>query len=407
MPQPIAPTAPLLLRSRQYQDLELHSAYQAIYSLSHQRPVGHEALIRATDSDGRIISPVRLFDMPEEEADVVRLDRLGRALHVENFSRQATPGWLFLNINPHVVMHGSDYGSFFGELLTRCDLPPHRVVVEILEHAIDDVGQLAEAVSFYRELGCLVAIDDFGAGHSNFDRIVRLQPDIVKLDRSLLEEAGPGTLARRILPRLVAMLHEAGALVVMEGVETREQALLTLEANADMVQGYYFSRPNELIPGESAEQRELIAGLQHEFNRHDQQHGLHRRQTLERHTQAFEESLQCLRQGFSQEQAFAPLLAMPGVARCYLLDEEGRQLVENLEADNRPSDPRLLPVNAAEGANWGRKPYFRNAIKSPGKLQVTSPYLSLSGAHMCITLSQSVQCREGTRVICCDLHWED
>ncbi len=395
------------LRRRHYRDLELHSHYQAIYSLSHQRPVGHEALIRASDGDGSPITPPALFALPEEEADVVRLDRLSRALHVENFSRQAAPGWLFLNINPHVVMHGSDYGSFFGELLTRCDLPPHRVVVEILEHAIEDVGRLAEAVAFYRELGCLVAIDDFGAGHSNFDRILRLRPDIVKLDRSLLAEAGPGTLARRILPRLVAMLHEAGAMVVMEGVESREQALLALEANADMVQGFYLSRPDRLIEATHPTQRELIAALQREFTLHDQRHGHRRAQVLELHSRAFAESLRSLSQGMLQQQAFAPLLAMPGVARCYLLDEEGRQLMENFEAEARPGDPRLLPVNTAEGANWGRKPYFRNAIKAPGKLQVTSPYLSLSGAHMCITLSQTVRCRDGLRVICCDLYWED
>lgn len=74
--------------------------------------------------------------------------------------------------------------NIFKYLLQRYQIPAARVVVETIEGAIADEGQLSESVQFYKNLGCLVAIDDFGAGHSNIERIWRLVPDIVKLDRS-------------------------------------------------------------------------------------------------------------------------------------------------------------------------------------------------------------------------------
>src|SRR5690606_3189599 len=90
----------------------------------------------------------------------------------------------------------------------------------------------------------LVAIDDFGAGESNFERVWRLRPDIVKLDRAMITEAAQNPLVQRILPGIVSLVHEAGALVVMEGIETERQALIALKSDVDFVQGFYFLRPS-------------------------------------------------------------------------------------------------------------------------------------------------------------------
>jgi EAL domain-containing protein (putative c-di-GMP-specific phosphodiesterase class I) len=93
-------------------------------------------------------------------------------------------------------------------------------VIEILEQSVKDALQLGEAVQFFRNQGYLIALDDFGAGHSNFDRVWNLQPDIVKLDRSMIMRAGHNMRIRRMMPVMVSLLHEVGSLVLMEGVET-------------------------------------------------------------------------------------------------------------------------------------------------------------------------------------------
>ena len=90
--------------------------------------------------------------------------------------------------------------------------------------------------------GFLVAVDDFGAGHSNLDRLLTLRPDIVKLDRSLIHAHQPD-LRESVMPKLVSLLHEAGMLVVAEGIETEEDLLLAARSGVDFVQGFLFGQP--------------------------------------------------------------------------------------------------------------------------------------------------------------------
>lgn len=227
-----------------YADMTLHSAFQTIISLNHAQPIGYEALVRATKPDGHCVSPIVLFDKVKDEADLVYLDRLCRALHLCNFVKAQQQGLIFLNVNPVVSIRGRCFGSFFEEFLNQVGLSPDRVVIEILEGKVLDDSQLADSIAFYRERGCLVAIDDFGVGHSNFGRIWRIKPHIVKLDRSNLTFARSDKAARRGLPRLVDMLQDAGCQVVMEGIEDEFEAMLALESGADFAQGYYFGRPS-------------------------------------------------------------------------------------------------------------------------------------------------------------------
>jgi len=229
-----------------YAGITLHSAFQAIISFSGAEPVGFEGLVRARRQDGCHMSPIDLFDQAKGEAELVYLDRLCRALHVCNFVRTGEEGLIFLNVNPLVSIRGRYFGSFFQEFLAQVGLSPERIVIEILEGKVLDDKQLADSIAFYREQGCLVAIDDFGAGNSNFGRIWQIKPHIVKLDRSNMAFARSGGAAQRILPRLVEMLQDAGCLVVIEGIEDEFEAEMALESGADFGQGYYFGRPVEL-----------------------------------------------------------------------------------------------------------------------------------------------------------------
>jgi len=91
-------------------------------------------------------------------------------------------------------------------------IAPHRVVIEILESEINDQAYLKDLIKHFRNMGCLIAIDDFGAGHSNFDRIWELEPDIVKIDRSLIKRAAINSKVKRILSGMESLIHEAGSL---------------------------------------------------------------------------------------------------------------------------------------------------------------------------------------------------
>ncbi|MBK1679010.1 EAL domain-containing protein [Rhodocyclus tenuis] len=242
-------------------DLRLNSVFQPIFDAGNGRLISHEALLRPwrrrgmAGDEGRrrggeeAVSPEEVFARSGERGDIVHLDRLCRTLHTINFSwqqqlRGEQQGDLFLNIHPrHLLEVSGDHGSYFESVLRRCGLTPERVVLEILESSVDDLPALQKALANYQRRGYRIAIDDFGRSHSNFDRLWQLQPDIVKLDRSLIVTASDNDRVRRTLPRLVDIIHELDALTVFEGIETQEQLTLARDSGADALQGYLLGRP--------------------------------------------------------------------------------------------------------------------------------------------------------------------
>jgi len=232
--------------SAHYQGMHLASVFQPLFEASSLRAGAHEALLRVHDGAGRALSPASAFAVPVNAAEVVFFDRLCRIVHALNFVAQADPAAeLFLNLSGRHLLSLANgaYGETFERLLAMCGLTPERIVLEVLEARVDDIGHLNEAVEAYRKRGYRVAIDDFGCEHSNFDRLWRLTPDIVKLDRSLIVQGTTNPRARRILPKLVEIIHDLGARVVCEGIETIEQHHLALDAGVDLLQGYFYARP--------------------------------------------------------------------------------------------------------------------------------------------------------------------
>ncbi len=392
-----------------FMGLTMTSAFQPIFSLAHRRPVGHEALLRARSANGDSISPLDVFGMAGTEAETTLLDRLRRALHVRTYLDQRLDNsWLFLNVNPAVVMHGKDYGIFFSDLLERYGFPAHRVVVKILEDSTHDESKLSPAVGYYRDLGCLVAIDDFGSGYSNFERIWGLAPDIVKLDRSILTQAAPKKKVRRVLPSLVSLLHEAGCLVVMEGIESEDEALIAMDADVDFVQGYYFGRPAETLKIESVETCTLMR-LCEQFKNASAEESKAQEARIAAHISEFRTCVAALQADVPFESACTEFVRRAGVARCYLLDPNARQIGRKLtsSAHTAKVDPRFLPLEDVSGAHWFRRPYFRRAIGQPGVVHMSRPYLSLTGMHICVTLAIAIEYGSGNRVVlCCDLDCE-
>ncbi len=388
-----------------FRGLILSTALQPIYSISHKRTVGYEALIRALDPDSASVLPIHLFELPTSDAEALLLDRLCRYLHIQNCSGlEDQLNWLFLNVSPRVVTSGSQTDSFFGELLAKTKLPPHRIVIEIVEQPTDDAERLRETVAYYKQLGCLTAIDDFGAGHSNFERIWNLSPDIVKLDRKLLTRATEDRKARQILNGIVSLLHQSGCLVLLEGVETSDQAMIAIDAGVDFVQGFYFCRPST----ELAQLCNASADFDQLLREYKARHQITRdptRQLVDFFQRDFYKATEQLQTGVTMAQACSKLLSHSTVSRCYLADDKGVQVEDTLISDTeaRSRDPRFKPLESTNKADWYRQQYLQQALAQPGNLHVTAPYLCVTGAYMCVTLSLGFTHESELRVLCCDI----
>lgn len=229
---------------------ELHSHYQPLLRAQDLQPIAHEALLRPRQLGQRgFAAPQHALSSATTPQEAVYLDRLCRVVHAMNFVRQASgQGALFLNVSAqHLQSVSHSHGSTFENLLALCGLRTEHVVLEILESGVEDLQQLQNAVDAWRAHGFRIAMDDFGCQHSNFDRLWQLTPDIVKLDRALIQQAQHHRRAAIILPKLIEMIHDLGAHVVCEGVETSEQHALCLDAGADLLQGYFYARPAAML----------------------------------------------------------------------------------------------------------------------------------------------------------------
>ena len=382
----------------------LTTHFQPIFSLAHRRPVGFEALIRGTDAGGRVYLPAELLAHAPAGVARMQLDRQCRAHHVRSFRRlNDDVSWLFLNVDPHIAVQGHRFGSF-AQMLEENDLSPHRVAVELIETPFDDEKRLVKAVEHYHELGCLVVIDDFGAGYSNFDRIWQLKPDIVKIDREMTRRVTVEPLARRMFAGIIAVLHEAGALVCVEGVETEGEALSATEANADLLQGNFFAAPAPRPPAESASEG-LFTRLFSEFREETAEFRNRRRIRLQPYIAALSDAVFALSAGADRGSAVHALLELDCTERCYLVAADGSQIGASAESERSAAsrDRRLTPIRPVTGTNWQTKPFFRRAIDTPGKVQITRPYLSATGPRLCVTLSYALMLNGSYHVLCVDL----
>ena len=235
----------------QFEGLALSTHFQPIHCAHRGIAVGDEALVR----------PRGLFDSLDRAA-LVRLDWTCRALHLRNYA-VVDPGdrKLFLNVYPSALVDDADGGRSFAELVRFYGLSPERVVLEILESDCGDESALAAAALAHRELGFVIAMEDFGQGRSNFDRIVALRPRIVKMDGAMLSGALGETQSRRMLPTMVRMLRDTGADIAVKGIDSPRAAIAAIEAGASYLQGFHLGAPSRL-PHDENLSRELIESAQ-------------------------------------------------------------------------------------------------------------------------------------------------
>lgn len=235
-----------------FREFILDSAFQPIYEVHSGELFAFEALLRAENTQGQSFSPEAILQIPETKREIVFLDRLCRTVHVFNYLNQATHELpLFLNLDPRHVLAVAHHGLIFEDILRQTGLPAQQVVIELLETASEDFSSLKQAVQNFRNRGFQIAIDDFGRGHANFDRLWDLEPDFVKFDRLLLTSATQDPRLAEVLPKLVDVTKARGTRVLFEGIETEQELALAQTSGGDLLQGFLLGHPHSLCTSHS------------------------------------------------------------------------------------------------------------------------------------------------------------
>ncbi|MDB5887928.1 MAG: hypothetical protein JWM03_800 [Rhodocyclales bacterium] len=389
-----------------WRDLTVSSVFQPIVSFSHSRVVGHEGLVRIAGKSQTTITPPDFFQLVDTTGELLQTDRACRLMHAWN--ARATDGWLFLNLHPALFgrFDADSSARMVAAMVSATGIPAHRCIIEVVEEAVTDRVRLEEGTAALRALGLGLALDDFGAGHSNFDRVWRIQPDVVKLDRSFAVRTEHDEMARRVLPRLVSMLHETGSLVLLEGIETLDQALIAMDSDIDFGQGWFFARPAADTLRDSSAVAPALDALWARYENHIRAHEDAHHERIAPYLNAIGYAGVLLASGVPLHNAALGFLDQPAAECFYLLDAEGRQVGTNISAREQRGKGVLRELGQMPGARWSRRPYFRRALQHPGKPQVTRPYVSISSGNTCVTVSAHIRMNGNEHVICGDVDWE-
>lgn len=215
-------------------------AYQPIVVASDHSVFGYEALLRSTEPS--LPHPGAVLDAAERLGRLDDVGRRVRSLAAATLASFAPNSAMFVNLHCHdlldptLLMKASPLSSV-----------AHRVVLEITERASLDVVPDAQAtLRELRNMGFRIAVDDLGAGYAGLTSFVVLDPQIVKLDMSLVRDVDKSSMKEKIVRSMTALCKDLGMLVVAEGVETSSEHDLLVDAGCDLLQGYLLGRPTQL-----------------------------------------------------------------------------------------------------------------------------------------------------------------
>lgn len=212
--------------------------FQPIMDISRNNPVGFEALCRFQSEPYR--PPNLWFDDAETVGLQADLEVSVIEAALENLKHLPEDVYLSVNASPATVEAGR-LGAVFEPYA------PHRIVLEVTEHAeITNTELLLDELMVLRGRGIRLAVDDAGAGYSGLQQIVRLQPDIIKLDISLTTGLDTDVVRRSLAAALVGFADQTGAKIVAEGIETKGELTALNDLGVPLGQGYLLGKPADL-----------------------------------------------------------------------------------------------------------------------------------------------------------------
>ncbi|GAA2390381.1 putative bifunctional diguanylate cyclase/phosphodiesterase [Dactylosporangium salmoneum] len=222
--------------------------YQPIVALPHGEIAGVEALIRWHHPELGFMSPADFIPVAERNGQIVEL---GAWILLEACSQAATwmatlgsaaPGKVSVNVSARQLAE-PDFAEVVAAVLAATGLPADRLAIEVTETAVFGGGRAIEALDAVHRLGVRIALDDFGTGHSSLGLLQTCPVDILKVDKSFVDNV---TMAGRHAVIATALINVSDGLnldAIAEGVETAEQARELYRLGYRYAQGYHFGRP--------------------------------------------------------------------------------------------------------------------------------------------------------------------
>lgn len=235
------------IEERMYYALE-HGEFvmylQPKYSISTERIVGSEALVRWLHPEKGMISPMEFIPVFEKNGFIIKLDE-----YMWEQACKAIRRWIDMGVEPYPIsvnisrVHLTDdsFIDVLDGLIEKYDIPKRLLETEITETVENDNTE--KLVRDLKKRGYVLLMDDFGSGYSSLNMLKNTSFDVIKIDRQFFSEFMVSNRGKKIIAHTIDMSKDIGLGMVAEGVETKEQSEFLKECGCDVAQGFYYSRP--------------------------------------------------------------------------------------------------------------------------------------------------------------------
>lgn len=382
---------------------EFNIFFQPIVSFDKKQKIGCEALLRAS-CNGDMISTENLFNFARKSHTELDLDFMCRNESLYEFSEMNEDCMLFINFEAALLNDYIENADNILKMLDDVRIGKEKIVIEINEKHIADSTVLLDFVKFFKEKGFLIALDDVGEGHSNLNRIVLTQPDIVKIDRMSIMNIHNDYYKCETVRAITNLASKIGAIVVAEGVEDVNEIMTCLSLGINLFQGYFFSRA---VPKNEFIQLNMFNKCENLSNTFQI---IQSEQVIQRDKCSYERRevlLKMVNKLIPRSlDEFTPIIEnyiseYPDLECIYVIDETGNQVTETIFNENTDFKSVYLFSPGKKNDSHLIKPYYYLAIQRKYQIFISDRYISAATGNFCETYSFLFSTYSGQAFVLC------
>lgn len=367
--------------------------YQPIMSTHNSEFLGLEALTRAFDGQSTV-SPIALFFEADVEGLTEQLDLLcirkafdGFSVLYKSFPRLV----LFVNISANVI-HQYLNDCVLLDLAHRFQIPPENIVLEINELHNDSIDLMREFTKIHRQQGFLIAVDDIGAGSSNLDRIPLIKPNVMKIDKELVKNIHKSFYREQVVNTIMQLSTNIAASVVIEGIETFDDLLKVSAQGAQLIQGFFLSKPKKMSIEDLHQLKNKIKQILEQLyiaSKESKQAQLTQHQEMQRICDNLVHQLKSSSSDFYESYMEEFLPAELSIESAYLLNAQG-YLITNTVINTHVTTHHInsLYSPCSKGSSVQLEPYYTQLVYGGYEFWISPEYLSMATGNKCCTLSR-------------------
>lgn len=229
---------------------EMYLHYQPQVNLNSNQIVGMEALLRWENPELGKITPDEFIPIAEETGLIIPIGRWVLRTVCNQFmtfkGADYSPLTVAVNVSPY-QFKDPNFLDDIKQIIQETGVQPELLDLEITENLTQNLKESMIIINELKKIGVLISIDDFGTGYSSLSVLTSLPIDRIKIDRMFINEMFTNTNKWTLVKTIIEMCKNLNKLVVAEGIETEEQALVLKGLNCNIGQGFFYSPPISLV----------------------------------------------------------------------------------------------------------------------------------------------------------------